>query len=71
VSNPIWHPVPISDEEYANSYGPMLEMDKARCSECNALLKGGICLNACHLPARWYRDFMSEMRTVATTQKES
>lgn len=64
-----WHAIPLTDEEFAASYGPALEMDKAKCSVCDALLKGGICLNACHLGSVGKRRFQDHLISFAESRK--
>lgn len=58
----VWRPVPITDEEWEASYGPLFGdiYQKARCPDCGALITAtGICLNACHLSTGQYRRFQA------------
>jgi hypothetical protein len=64
-----WHAIPMTDEEYAQSYGPELGFDRFRCSTCNALLRDGICLNACHLGPAGKAQFAEHMRAFADARR--
>lgn len=53
--------VPVSDEEWRIRLGDLLEFDQFECSVCHALLKGGICLNGCHLGPSGREQFRRNM----------
>lgn len=60
----VWKPVPINKEEHEERDFLGI-FDAAECPDCKALVKNGICLNACHLSGGSYRRFLQTMNHIS------
>lgn len=59
--DPDWQPRQLTPEEHKER-DPLAIFDAAECPTCKALIKDGICLNACHLSAAAQSRFHQFMR---------
>ena len=57
------------DPNFEGSLSQKIGCDKELCPSCNQHLKGGICLNACHLGDDGARAFADTMKRFMETRK--